>query len=42
MIHYGITKENGDISSECEENEVTDFEDGQSTDDEDRESDTEW
>jgi hypothetical protein len=39
MIHYGMTKENGDVSSEYEENY---FEDGQFTDDEVEESDSDW
>jgi hypothetical protein len=38
MIDYTLwndSKENGDVSSECEENEGTDCEDGQLRDDED-------
>lgn len=36
------SKENGDVSSECEENEGIDSEDGQWTDDENGESDSDW
>ena len=35
-------KENGDVSSECEKNEGIDSEDGQWTDDENGESDSDW
>jgi putative hemolysin len=36
------SKENGDVSSECEENEGTECENAQLTDDEDGESDSDW
>ena len=37
---WNDSKEDGDVSSECEEDEGTDCEDGQSTDDADGESDS--
>ena len=39
---WNDSRENGDVSSECEENKGTDCEDGQLTDDEDGESDSDW
>jgi hypothetical protein len=39
---WNDSKEHGDVSIECEENEGTDSEDGQSTDDKDGESDSDW
>ena len=39
---WNDSKENGDVSSECEENEGIDGEDGQWTDDENGESDSDW
>lgn len=39
---WNDSKENGDVTSECEENEGAECENAQLTDDEDGESDSDW